>query len=323
MSRRVALSGFVVLLASMVCGQLNKSPQQTSFPNQQIQHQIQPFHLQQQQQPQQQQQQQLAFHQVQQKHIDFAVSPRIVQNNQRQQQNQQEVRQFNVREPARSKQTMTLVQPLIKEQGIRVTLSETSPGYGKLESVIGILDRVAYAVSKPATIVNIVRFITLALSTLIMSNFIFPTMTIFDMSKKKNRDRFNRYNPLNHITRPDIENMIELMARNYDDTLNRAGLMEKDSCRERSLCVIGDMVSCEFPNVVLSVGNFAQNHLPPIDHSKNKYAKALVLGLNQTNCDQAYKLNDYECPSFRDYVRSYFQGGARRRRDHRIWKKHH
>lgn len=266
--------------------------------------------------------QQQQFQQIQQKQIDFSSSR---SNQQQPQQRQQQLQQPSIhqqinQDPMRSKQTLTVVQPLMRE-GIRVTLSEPSFRYAKLENMINILDRVAFAISKPATIMNIIRFVTLALSSLIMSSFIFPS-TLFELSKKSRRERFNRYNPLNQITRADIESMIDLMSRNYDETLNRAGLMEKNSCRERSLCVLGDMVSCEFPNVVLTAGKFAQNHLPPIDTNRNKYTKAIVMGLNQTDCDQAYKLTDYDCPTFRDYVRSYFYRGARRRREYNTWRPH-
>lgn len=211
----------------------------------------------------------------------------------------------------RSNQIMA-IQPMHRE-GIRVTLNEPAARYIKLENIISILDRVAYAISKPAAIINLIKFITLTLSSIFMSVFVFPNNNF----PRGYRDRStSRYNTFGHLTRSEIESMIDVITRNYDETLNRAGFADRSTCRERSLCVLGDMMACDFPNIVVTVGRFAQHHLPPIDTHKNKYTKALMLGLNQTDCDRAYNTDSYECPSFRDYVKSYFHGGTRRRRDH-------
>lgn len=318
----------LLVLATVTSGQVKSPKEFLTSQQQSSQQNLQPFQQQtldfdvirqQQRQLMQQKQPPIPQQQLQQQ---AQARPEGPSNNQ-QKQNipppQQPLQQPQQQMPMKSRQ-LKVIQPLLRE-GIRVTLMEPSAGYSRLENMVSVLDRVAYAISKPATIANVVRFVTLALSSLIMSSIIFPISALFDLTKKRNRERLQRYNPLNYISRQDIENMIDSMSKNYDDTLNRAGLLEKGSCRERSLCVLGDMVSCEFPNAVVTVGKFAQNHLPPIDVQKNKYTKALVLGLNQTDCDQTYKLNEYECPTFRDYVRSYFYGGVRRRRDHNYWRR--
>lgn len=214
---------------------------------------------------------------------------------------------------------ITSVQPMHRE-GLRITLNDPVAGYVKLENIISLLDRVAYAISKPAAIINIIKFITLALSSFFMSVFVLPNSNF----ARNYRDRSApRYNPFGHITRAEVENMIDVVTRNYDETLNRAGFADRSTCRERSLCVLGDMMACDFPNIVVTVGRFAQHHLPPIDTHRNKYTKALVLGLNQTDCDRAYKTDSYECPSFKDIVKSYVHSGTRRRRDHQNHHHHH
>lgn len=218
----------------------------------------------------------------------------------------------------RTKQA-TSIKPLMRDSAIRVTLNDHSAGYTRVDNIFSVLDRVAFAISKPAAIVNVLRFVALAVSSMIMSTFIFPSGHLLDAPhKRRYRDR---YSPFSHVTKFDIEGMIESMARNYDETLNRAGFHDRSVCRERSLCVFGDMMACDFPSFVVTVGRFAHNHLPPIDTHKNKYTKALALGLNQTDCDRVYRTNVYECPSFRDYVRSYFHGGVRRRRDSNYWRR--
>lgn len=222
------------------------------------------------------------------------------------------------------------MQPTFRE-GIRVTINDNSARYAKLERFLAVLDRVAYAISKPVAIMNALRFVSFAVSSLAMSAFIGQSDDGYVEStghrlggrlKKKRRERGLKHNPFLQVTRADMEGMIDLMTQNYDETLNKAELDDRSACRERSFCVLGDMMACDFPNLVVVAGKFAHNYLPPLDTHRNKYSKALMLGLNQTDCDRAYRSNDYDCPTFREYVKSYFIGGARRRRDnhHRWWR---
>jgi len=222
--------------------------------------------------------------------------------------------ELHLADPTRSKQA-SYSHPTLRD-GIRVTFNEHSVGYGKVENMLSFLDRVALVISKPAAIISVIRFCALTITSFIMSTFIFPNNNHnYDWPKKRVHER---YNPFSHITQRDVEGVIELMSRNYDELLNRAGFGDRAACRERSLCVLGDMMACDFPNLVVTAGRFAQNHLPPIDAHKNKYTRALVLGLNQTDCDLAYNTNAYECPAFKDYVKSYIYSSVKRRRDHHL-----
>lgn len=222
-----------------------------------------------------------------------------------------------IQQPENLERKQTYIQPVVRD-GIRVTLSEPTARHLKLDSMLSALDRIAYVISKPTAIINALKFVSVAMTTLIMSAFILPGLGL-DHLRRRHRKKVFRHNPFGVLSRSDLEGMIELMAKNYDDTLNQAGFNDRSPCRERSLCMFGDMVACDFPNIIISIGRFSQNHLPPIDMNKNKYTKAIMLGMNQTDCDRAYKTNFFECPSFRDYVKTYFYGGIMKRRDHHAW----
>lgn len=218
----------------------------------------------------------------------------------------------------------TYIQPIVRDKQIRVTLSEPTARHLKLDSLLNTLDRIAYIISKPAAIINALKFVSIAVTSLVMSIFMLPGLGSASLTKRRYRGR--THDPFRHsnsffgaLSRTDLEGMIELMANNYDETLNQAGFNDRSPCRERALCMFGDMMACDFPNIIISIGRFAQNHLPPVDMNKNKYTKAIILGLNQTDCESVYKTNFYDCPSFRDYVRSYFHSGFKRRRDHHAW----
>lgn len=55
------------------------------------------------------------------------------------------------------------------EKAIRVTINDLRNRYVRLENMIGILERVSYAISKPVAIVDAIRLFALALSSVLMS----------------------------------------------------------------------------------------------------------------------------------------------------------
>lgn len=223
-------------------------------------------------------------------------------------------------ESMRSKH-ITAVQPLLRDGTFRVTLNESPARHAKIENISSFLDRVAYAISKPVAIMNVIKFVALALGSFIMSTIVLPLSNL-DMAKRRYRNRNTWMGPFGFLGPFEVEGVVELLSRNYDEFLDRSGFPDRSSCRERSLCVLGDMMACDFPSFVVRAGRFAQHHLPPIDTSKNKYTKAFVLGLNQTDCNRAYSTSNYECPTFKDYIKSYFHGGGRGRKDHHYHWRH-
>lgn len=207
----------------------------------------------------------------------------------------------------------------VKKPVVRVTIKDTTGSYTKFDNLIGIMDRVAYVVSKPATIISTLKFITLAISSMLMSTI---DLSSEMLDKRREHKRERGFGLFLRLTGQDLESVIESTTSSYDKTLDKAGFGERSSCRERSVCTLGDMMACDYPGLVVISTRLAMNHLPPIDIHKHKYIKALALGLNRTDCDYAYRTSSYECPTFQDYVRSYFFSG-RRRRDYFSWRGGH
>lgn len=60
--------------------------------------------------------------------------------------------------------------PRDSEKAIRVTINDLRNRYVRLENVIGVLERVSYAISKPAAIIEAIRLFALALSSVLMKS---------------------------------------------------------------------------------------------------------------------------------------------------------
>lgn len=148
----------------------------------------------------------------------------------------------------------------------RASFSEPAPRHAKLEHVFNTLDRLAYTISKPTVIMNAMRLFTMVISSLFMSIFMIPVNNNNNnnhhhnhhghhssMSSSTSNNNYNHQhreyqhhesptrrrgkaiwnNILDQLNRSDVEGMIELITRNYDETFERAGIMEKLLCKER------------------------------------------------------------------------------------------
>lgn len=56
------------------------------------------------------------------------------------------------------------------DRAIRVTVNDLRNRFARLENMIGILERVSYAISRPAAIVDAIRLFALAISSVIVSS---------------------------------------------------------------------------------------------------------------------------------------------------------
>lgn len=141
------------------------------------------------------------------------------------------------------------------------SFSEPAPRHAKLEHVFNTLDRLAYTISKPTVVLNAMRMFTMVMSSLFMSIFMIPVNNnqnsnnhLHGHSRISTSTSNNNYdhqhhehhysatrrrgkaiwnNILDQLNRSDVEGMIELITRNYDETFERAGIIEKLLCKER------------------------------------------------------------------------------------------
>lgn len=199
------------------------------------------------------------------------------------------------------------IEPIFRDK-IKVRVKEPTHMYRTSQpisnNVHSLLDKVAFAIAKPTIIFKLMKFAFLTISSLLMSTIIFP---LADISKTK----VAQYNKQTNAARTnsDVDGIIDLMARGYEDTMRRLGFSNGSSCREHSLCTVGDMMASDFPHLVVFVIKIAETSLHG-NASRNKYTKALLHGLNRTsNCDQAFKMNKNDCPSVKDSLKSFRQNG--------------
>lgn len=101
------------------------------------------------------------------------------------------------------------VHPISRDR-IKVTITEDPASYAKLEA---ILDQVAIAISKPATIINMLRVLIIGISSLVMSASMVVNSRIPASRMKKKKDRKTRYGLHSHPNHPEIGGLIDLLAR--------------------------------------------------------------------------------------------------------------
>lgn len=114
---------------------------------------------------------------------------------------------------------------------IRFTLNDSTGRHVRLEHAINTIDRMAYAISKPAFIFGIVRLFAMVISSLFVSIFAAPSDS--STFARRNRGKVIWTNIVEQLNRSDIESMIESIIRNYDGSLERSGIVDRMRCRDR------------------------------------------------------------------------------------------
>lgn len=121
-----------------------------------------------------------------------------------------------------------------KESPFRLTINDSNSKHViKLEHVINTLDRLAYAISKPAVIFNVVKLFSMLISSLFMSIFVVPYADHSTMQARRHRGKHIWKNLVDQLNRSDIEGIIELIGKNFDESVEKFGFVDKILCRDK------------------------------------------------------------------------------------------
>lgn len=169
----------------------------------------------------------------------------------------------------------------------RFTLDQTSlPKYVKTDTAMVWIDNIAYKLSKLSTLVFVGKAIAISFVSLLLASVVFPAPVLsFEATFSKYGKYISRMDD-NFNLEPNY--IIDSLTKTTEEALERWGLHSEKACRERSICMIGEITKCTFPKSSEVISNFVTENLPPIDTTKNKYLRAFSLGFNENNCGSLY-----------------------------------
>lgn len=162
--------------------------------------------------------------------------------------------------------------------------------YVNIDTAMTFINKVSYMLSKPSTLIKAVKTVAILITTLLTSalaTLIFlPNVMWFIL--RAIRDPFNLLNLDKYLNNGiSGRTLVETLSWQTDDLLGKIGLHES-SCRERSVCYIGQALNYTFPDTASTVTKFSQDNLPDAVYNKdNKYTKAFLAGFTEQNCTSA------------------------------------
>lgn len=176
---------------------------------------------------------------------------------------------------------------------IRFTLEQTRiPKYVKVDTAIAWLDKLAYKVARLSTLIALTKTAAIAVVSLLITTLIFPNT--YQQIESKIREQRRQFIPSN--INPD--SVVDMLSQSTENALDRFGLVSDTICRERSVCLIGSIVRCSFPESSEILNNYVEENMPKIETSRNKYTKAFTKGFYDQNCEtyEANSKNAPKCP---------------------------
>jgi len=180
---------------------------------------------------------------------------------------------------------ITIVEPYksIIQTTTRFALAQTKIAkHVNIETAMNFLNDAGYFLSKPVVLFKTLKMIAVTLATLLATMFFFPGAHRF--AETAINDPLEALNLDRYLTNGLQErSVLAAIGSKTDETLSRVGLQD-DSCRQRSLCYMGEILRCSFPHTSESVTKFASEHFSNTNIKDNVYARSFISGFVDRNC---------------------------------------
>lgn len=151
-----------------------------------------------------------------------------------------------------------------------------------LDTAVQVLSDVTSIILKPAVLFKLARVLASIFAVVFTTAFFFPsTYNLMEHVWKDPAESLN----LDRLA--DEGSVIGLLGARTDEVLTRLGLKD-NRCREQSICHIGEMLRCSFPQTSETLIKFSQKNLSTAAIKEHPYAKAFSLGFVEQNCARLF-----------------------------------
>lgn len=151
-----------------------------------------------------------------------------------------------------------------------------------IDTAMNLLNEVARFLSKPIVLLKTLKVAAVTLATILVTLFLFPGASRF--ADAAWQDPVNAFNLDRYLTNGLQErSILEALGSRTDETLSRVGLQD-GSCRQRSLCYLGEIAKCSFPHTADTITKFVSENFAESNIKDNIYARAFISGFVDRNC---------------------------------------
>lgn len=171
----------------------------------------------------------------------------------------------------------------IFQSGARFMLAQTTlPNHVSIDTAMDYINHVAYMLSKPSTLIKSVGMAAVTIVGLLLATFLSPGF--YKFLEAAWSDPINALNLDRYLSNGLSErSVLDVIGSTTDEALSRVGLQD-GSCRERSICYMGEMMKCTFPGVSDYLTKVASENFSSSRFHDNKYFKAFTSGFVNRNC---------------------------------------
>lgn len=180
---------------------------------------------------------------------------------------------------------ITIAEPYksIIQTTARFALAQTKlTKHVNIETAMNFLNDAGYFLSKPLVLLKALKVVAVTIATMLATMFFFPGAHKF--AEAALNDPLDALNLDRYLTNGLQErSVLAALGSKTDETLSRVGLQD-NSCRQRSLCYIGEILKCSFPHTSESITKFASDNFSSTSLKENVYARAFISGFVDRNC---------------------------------------
>jgi len=167
----------------------------------------------------------------------------------------------------------------------RFALAQTKiSNHLNLDVAMDLLSDAGFMLSRTSTLIKLVKIVAVTIASLLATTLILPGTYKFVDAAWRNPSatlNFDRYLS-NGVSEKSV---LSVLGSKTDETLKRIGLQDY-ACREQSLCYIGEILKCSFPQTSEGIIKFASENFSNTGIKDNIYARAFVSGFVDRNCSR-------------------------------------
>lgn len=151
-----------------------------------------------------------------------------------------------------------------------------------IDTAMRVLNNASWLLAKPKNLMKVFKMIAVTMASLTATIFFFPGAWGFLRAAWE--DPSNTMNLDKYLTNGISErSALSMLTSKADDALSRVGL-DDSSCRERSLCYLGEILKCSFPYTSESLARIASDSFSGTNLRENVYSRAFLTGFIDHNC---------------------------------------
>lgn len=151
-----------------------------------------------------------------------------------------------------------------------------------LDTMMNLLSDATYYLARPVILIKLLKLLVPLVFSLTITIMLVPGGHSFINSLY--RDPMNTLNLDRYFTNGVSEkSVLSILGTKTDETLSRVGLQDT-SCRERSLCYMGEILRCSLPTTSESITKFASENFANSEIKDYVFARAFISGFVDRNC---------------------------------------